>query len=254
MNKKKLKKPFFSVITVVKNDEHNIEKTIKSVLRQSFKNFEYILIDGKSDDKTLQHIKKYRKNLSFILSQKDNGIYFAMNKGVKLAKGQIVVFVNSGDLLTANALKIVHKKFNKYKSIDFIFGTVRRKYSNRSILKYGYKPFRLNYSFDFATSHSTGFFIKLKSLKNVGRFNTKYKCSADFDLYYRAIIKKKLFGIATNKHELIGIMKSGGYSSTISFFDHLLEECSIRINNKQNFFLVIIIFLNAIVKNLFKVN
>jgi glycosyltransferase involved in cell wall biosynthesis len=252
MNKKKLKKKFFSIITVVKNDQANIEKTIKSVLSQNFNNFEYIVIDGKSNDKTQEIINKYRKNLSYILSEKDNGIYFAMNKGLKLANGHVLLFVNSGDLLTKNALKIIYNKFKKNKNIDFVFGTVKRHYSNVTITKSGYNPLRLSFNFDFATSHSTGFFIKLLSSKKVGNFNTKYKCSADYDFYYRAIIKKKLTGIATNKNELIGIMKSGGYSSTVSFIDHLLEECSIRINNGQNILLIVIIFFNAIFKRCLK--
>ena len=108
MIKKKLKKPFFSIVTVVKNDEANIEKTIKSILSQNFKDFEYILIDGASTDKTLRYIKKYKAKLSCTLSKKDNGIYFAMNKGIELASGHVLVFINSGDLLTVNALVQQH--------------------------------------------------------------------------------------------------------------------------------------------------
>ena len=252
MNKKKLKKVFFSIVTIVKDDEANIEKTIKSVLSQSFKNFEYIIIDGKSDDRTLQIIHKHKKKLSYVLSEGDKGIYFAMNKAIKIVSGHVLVFVNSGDLLTKNALKIIHNKFYTNKNVDFVFGTVKRNYTTTSIIKSGYNPFRLNYNFDFATSHSTGFFIKLLSLKKVGKFNTKYKCSADYDFYFRAIIKKKLTGVATNKSELIGTMKSGGYSSTLSFIDHLLEETSIRLDNGQNFFLISFIFLNALFKQLIK--
>jgi len=252
MEKKKSNKPFFSVITVVKNDESNIEKTIKSILSQKFKNFEYILIDGNSNDNTLQKIKKYQKKVSKILSQKDKGVYFAMNKGIKLAKGEVLIFVNSGDLLTKNALKIIYNKFNKNKKLDFVFGTVKRHYTTKTIIKSGYNPFRLKYNFDFATSHSSGFFIKLKSLKKIGNFNTKYRCSSDYDLYYRAIIKQKFIGSSTSKKQLIGIMKSGGLSSKITFIDHLKEETKIRFNNKQNIFFIFFIFFNAIFKNIFK--
>ena len=252
MIKKKSKKPYFSIITVVKDDEKNIQKTIMSVLSQSFKNYEYILIDGKSIDHTLNVINKFKKKLNVIISEKDKGLYFAMNKGIKFSKGNIIVFVNSGDLLTKNALKIIHNKFIIKPKIDFIFGTVKRHYTNTTILKHGYNTNRLKYNFDFATSHSTAFFIKLKSLKGIGYFNTKYKCSADYDFYYKAIITKKLKGDVTNKKQLIGIVKSGGYSSKISFFEHLFEESKIRIKNNQNIFFVFLIYCNAIIKHLLK--
>jgi hypothetical protein len=138
--------------------------------------------------------------------------------------------------------------YSKNKEVDFIFGTVKRHYTTNTIIKSGYNKFRLNYNFDFATSHSTGFFIKLDSLKNVGNFNTKYKCSSDYDFYYRAIIKKELKGISTSKNKLIGIMKSGGHSSKISFFQHLFEETRIRYDNKQNLLIILLIFCNAMIK------
>tara|TARA_B100000767_G_scaffold163546_1_gene153412 strand:- start:1210 stop:1977 length:768 start_codon:yes stop_codon:yes gene_type:complete len=248
MKKKKIKKPFFSIVTVVKNDEVNIQNTIQSIISQNYKNFEYIVIDGKSVDKTLEKINKYKNKISHILSEKDKGIYYAMNKGIKLAKGSFLLFVNSGDLLTKNALDIVYDLYKKNNEVDFIFATVKRHYTSNVIVKFGYDKFRLNYNFDFATSHSTGFFIKLESLNKVGKFNTEYKCSADYDFYYRAIIKKKLKGISTNKNKIVGIMKSGGHSSKISFFQHLIEETRIRYKNGQNIFFVFLIFCNAIIK------
>jgi glycosyltransferase involved in cell wall biosynthesis len=247
MNKKK-KNPFFSIVTVVKNDETNIQRTIRSVISQSFKDFEYIIIDGKSNDRTVYKINEYKNKIHHIVSKKDKGIYFAMNKGIKISRGTFLVFVNSGDLLTKNALRNINQLYNKNTDIDFIFATVKRYYTTGLIIKSGYDRFRLNYNFDFATSHSTGFYIKLKSLKKIGMFNTSYKCSADYDLYYRAIIKKNLKGVCTNKNNILGILKSGGYSSKVSFFDHLLEETRIRYNNGQNIFFIILIFFNALFK------
>ena len=175
-----------------------------------------------------------------------------MNKGAKISNGKVILYVNSGDLLTKNALKIIRKKFNDHKDIGFIFGTVKRHYTTGVIYKHGINFKKLLYNFDFATSHSTGFFIKKKFFKKIGFFDKNFKISADYNLYFKLIEKLKINGVATKKNELIGIMKSGGYSSKIKFFDHLKEEMRIRYHNGQNLFLITMIFVNAFLKNLFK--
>ncbi len=245
------KKPFFSIITVVKNDENNIIKTIKSVQNQSFKNFEHIIIDGKSTDKTLKKILR-SKRTDCLISEKDDGLYYAMNKGLRICKGKVVLFVNSGDIITKNALKIVYKKF-KNSRIDFVFGTVKRHYENDTILKYGFNIKKLYYNFDFATSHSTGFFLKKKFYNLLNNFDTKYKCSADYDVYYKLFIKKKLIGSSTGKNQIIGIVSPGGFSSKYGFLNSLLEESKIRFNNGQNFLIVLIILINNLIKKFLKI-
>tara|TARA_B100000242_G_scaffold287333_1_gene254000 strand:+ start:621 stop:1385 length:765 start_codon:yes stop_codon:yes gene_type:complete len=245
----KITKPQFSIITVVKNDEKNIQKTIESILNQTFKNFEYIIIDGKSEDSTLSLINKYKDKINFIISEKDDGIYFAMNKGAKIASGEFVVYVNSGDTLTANALKIIQRKINEKPNIDFVFGTVKRHYTKDTLIKFGFNKKKLIYNFDFATSHSTGFYLRKSKFQELGFFNTKYKCSADYDVYYKMLISNNAEGTFTDKQDLIGEVSSGGYSSKLSFIDHLIEEMRIRFDNKQNFFLIIFIFFNALIKN-----
>jgi len=117
-NKRYLKKPFFSIITVVKNDENNILKTLISIKNQSFKNFEHIIVDGGSTDKTLKILQK-NKIYDVLYSKKDKGLYYAMNKGLKLSRGDVILFVNSGDVIMKNALKIVNNKFKKDKNISF---------------------------------------------------------------------------------------------------------------------------------------
>ena len=245
------KNPFFSIITVVQNDEKNISKTIKSVQNQSFKNFEYLVIDGKSTDTTLKKILNFKK-IDFVISEKDKGIYYAMNKGLKNSKGKVILFVNSGDLITKNTLSIIYKKFKDPK-IGFVFGTVRRHYVEDTILKYGFNLKKLNYNFDFATSHSTGFFLKKKFYNLVGNFDTRYKCSADYDVYYKLFLKKKIKGAFTNKNQLIGIVSAGGFSSKFGFINSLLEETKIRLNNGQNFFIVLIVLLNNLIKRFLKI-
>ena len=110
--KKKRKKPLISIITVVYNGEKYIEQTIQSVINQSFKDFEYIVIDGKSNDSTLNIIKKYRSKIDIIISQKDKNLWDAVNKGIKLSKGEIIGWISSDDTYTSNALKIVSNYFS----------------------------------------------------------------------------------------------------------------------------------------------
>ena len=253
MKKIKRKHPRFSIITVVKNDRLKISNTVKSVLNQTYKNFEYIVVDGKSTDGTLRVLSKYKKKINHLISRPDNGIYFAMNKGVKISKGEIIVFINSGDLFKKSSLKIVSDLFDKKKKIDFVFGTVKRHYTKSTILKYGFNTNKLKYNFDFATAHSTGFFVKRNEIIKAGLFNTKYKCSADYDLYYKLLIKRSLKGTFTKKKDLIGEVMPGGFSSKLSFFEHLIEEIRIRYNNKQNLLTILIIIINALTKHLLKV-
>lgn len=241
-------KPLFSIITVVKNDEKNIKKTIESILNQGFKNFEYIIIDGKSKDSTMSLISEYKDKINHIVSENDDGIYFAMNKGAKIARGEFIVYVNSGDILTVNALNIIQTKINENPNIDFVFGTVKRHYTKDTLIKYGFNKKKLIYNFDFATSHSTGFYFRRSKFQELGFFNTKYKCSADYDVYYKMLILNNAKGTFTDKQDLIGEVSSGGYSSKLNILDHLLEETKIRIDNKQNIFLIILIFLNTLIK------
>ena len=241
-----------SIITVNLDDKSGLSRTVESVKSQNFHDFEFIIIDGGSKDGSLEVIKENETLIDYWVSEKDSGIYNAMNKGIKISKGEIIVFINSGDLFKKNALKLIRNLFEKNKSLDFVFGTVKRHYTKSTILKYGFNKNRLKYNFDFATAHSTGFFLKKKIFKKYGLFNTKYKCSADYDLYYRLILKNKIIGSFTKKNQLIWIVKSGGYSSKISFFEHIIEETKIRYNNGQNIFFIFLIFFNAILKFILK--
>ena len=242
------KKPLISIITVCKNSERSIEKTIKSVINQKYKNIEYILIDGKSDDKTLSKIRKYKNKIKKIVSEKDQGIYDAFNKGLKLAKGDLIGFVNSDDVLIKNATSILVKYFNNYPDKDFFFGSVKKHWA----IRHGYEPWKIYFMWGFYTSHSTGFFIKKKAAKKLGNYRIKYKYSADYDYFYRMIVHHKLKGIATKKNELFGIFSRGGYSSKINFFDHLCECTKIRIDNNQNKFIILITFIFKYLYNLRK--
>ena len=239
---------FFSIITVVLNKSNFTEETIKSVIKQS-DDIEYIIIDGGSTDGTLDIIKKYENSVNLWISEKDHGIYDAMNKGIKYSSGKYIGIINSGDLYSTNALTIIKNYLTKTEPIDFIFGTVKKK-----ILKSGFKKNKIYWSFDFYPSHSSGFFISNKVQRELGLYDTSFKLSADHDLFFR-LIKNKFKGIATRESELIGHFKKdgGSYSSTFDFFEQFEEEINIRLNNKQNLlsilFVILLNYLTKISKN-----
>ena len=141
---------FFSIITVVLNAREDLANTIQSLKKQSFKKFEYIVIDGNSTDGSKELIERNKDFISKYLIENDNGIYDAMNKGLKISKGKYVGFINAGDKYTPNALNIIHKYLKSNNDVDFIFGTVKKK-----ILKHGFKKNRIFWNFDFYTSHSS---------------------------------------------------------------------------------------------------
>ena len=135
LKKDKKNQPLITIITVVLNNKKFLQKTINSVLNQSYKNYELIVIDGKSTDGTVNILKKNNSKIDFWISEKDKGIYDAMNKGMKISRGSIIVILNSDDIFYKNAIKMAVKYFIQNKSIDFLFGSVE-KYK----LLYGYKP------------------------------------------------------------------------------------------------------------------
>jgi glycosyltransferase involved in cell wall biosynthesis len=243
----KLKKnPLITIITVVFNNKKFLEKTIKSVLSQSYQNIEYIIIDGGSTDGTLEIIKKYNKKISFWISEKDYGIYDAFNKGLKYATGDLIGFVNSDDILLKDASEYLVKYYRNHSDADFFFGSVKKHWG----ILHGYKPWKIKFTWGFYTSHSTGFFIKKKLVKLVGMYNIKYKYSADYDYFYRLIVKKKMKGVASKKNEVFGIFRRGGFSSRVNFLDHLFECTRIRLDNNQNKFMVLLTFIFKFICNL----
>ena len=238
---KKNKNYKISIITVVKNSLSTIEKTIRSVINQDYKNIEYIIIDGNSTDGTSKIIDKYKDKISIIVREKDLGIWDAMNKGIKLTSGDIVGFLNSGDIYYENTFSTVNKYFNE-KNIDFLFGSVQ-KYK----LLHGFRPNLVRFSFGFYTSHSVGFFIKTDIHKKIGFYNLKY-LSADLDLFYKMIVKNKFKGTCTKKSEIFGKFAKGGFSSKVNYIDHLKDLNQIRVDNGQNIFFVNLLYFIKIIK------
>ena len=241
--------PLISIITVTYNGEKHIEETFKSVFGQTYKNFEYIVIDGGSSDQTLKLIRKYEDKIDYWLSEKDLGIYDAFNKGMQLCQGDYLGFINSDDVYEANTLETLLKYINKNQDADFIFGSVKKHWG----ILHGYKPWKIFYSWGFYSSHSTGFFIKTESAKKVGLYNLKYKYSSDYDYFFRMIVKKKMKGIGVPKEKIFGVFRRGGFSSSVKFLDHFKEEMTIRNDNNQNKVLILLIIIYKSIRHLKKI-
>jgi glycosyltransferase involved in cell wall biosynthesis len=177
-----------SIVVVSLNTKKKTINTINSIVRQNYKNYEILVIDGKSNDGTVEFLRKNSNKINFI-TEKDNGIYFAMNKGVKLAKSNWIIFLNSGDIFSTSK---VLQNLIKNKGIDYadiVYGDtiVKNKLFDRFLVG---KKFSTN-SIKMPFSHQS-VFVRTEIVKKK-LFNTKYKIAADFDLFYKLFKKDKKF-------------------------------------------------------------
>ncbi len=242
-------KPLITVITAVLNNDKYLEECILSLHKQKYENYEHIILDGGSGESTIKIIKKYEDKIDYWCSKRDNGIYDAFNNGMKLARGDYLGFLNSDDTYSDKTFELLISYIKKFPEKDFIFGAVNKHWGTL----YGFKPYKIYWSWGFYSSHSTGFFIKRNSAKKVGLYNIKYRYSSDYDYFFRMIVKKKLKGVGTKKNEIFGNFRRGGFSSRTNFFDHFVEEIKIRLDNGQNRLLVLIIFIYKFFKNIKKI-
>jgi glycosyltransferase involved in cell wall biosynthesis len=181
-----------SIITVVYNNENTIQDTINSVLSQNYDNLEYIIVDGASTDGTVKVIKETirihsKKNIIFI-SEKDNGAYDAMNKGIDLANGDIVGTLNSDDLYYDKyCLSIVMNEFQNKRS-DSIFADLvyfRSNNSDKVVRYYSSANFSSKkFAFGWMPAHPT-FFVRRKCYEKYGKYKTNYIIAADYELLIR---------------------------------------------------------------------
>ena len=215
-NKKSVpSKPLVSIITVCLNSDKYIEKTIKSVFEQTYKNIEYIIIDGGSRDKTLDIIRKYENKISVWISETDKSLYDAMNKGIRLSNGEIIGIINSDDWYEMDAIEEVIHFFKKNPRASVVHGN-RNLWDERSKkLKAVILPSK-NYNrliyHTMPISHPTCFIKKSIYLK-YGLFDIGYKFSADKEFFLR-LYKENIIPSYLNK--IIANMRAGGRSYTLS--------------------------------------
>lgn len=173
----------FSVITVCLNAVDTIEQTIKSVLQQDYDDIEYIIVDGASTDGTLDIIKKYSRQISYWISEKDSGIYDAMNKGISKSTGDVISFVNADDWYEEKIISRINRYFIDSKA-DIVGGAVNY-VVNDKISTVNYSRYDLNSLSFYGMFQHQALFAKREVFQKIGTFNVKYKIEADYEWMLR---------------------------------------------------------------------
>ena len=203
-----------SIITVCFNSEYTIETTLQSVLDQDYGNIEYIIVDGKSIDKTISIIEKYKLRIAKIISEKDEGIYFAINKGINHATGDVIGILHADDFYADE--KIISRVVQEFieKRTDSVYGDLQyvSKHDPLKIVRswksgpYNSKRFLKGWM----PPHPT-FFVKKKCYTQFGLFNTLFSISADYELMLRFLYKQKI--TTSYIPEILVKMRVGGKSN-----------------------------------------
>jgi glycosyltransferase involved in cell wall biosynthesis len=216
-------KPLVSIITVVLNGQCHLEQTIKSVIDQTYENVEYIIIDGGSTDRTLDVIRKYEGAIDYWVSEPDEGIYDAMNKGIGTASGEWIWMLNSDDSLINGAIRTVFSE----KTVNFpdsvaVYGCLTKSFEGFNLiigdrgLCYGEKTIRFNHP---ATVMHRSLF------KEYGNFDTAYKYSSDYDFFTRLVGNGVKFDFVD---EVLVNMRPEGSSDRVSnYFKRAKEHFAI---------------------------
>lgn len=210
-----------SIITVCYNSSETIESTIQSVISQNYTNIEYIIVDGQSTDDTLKIVERHKNKISRVVSEKDKGIYDAINKGIVLATGDIVAILHADDFYTnENVISSIAYEFNQ-KNVDAVYGDLQYvDRVNTNIVKRNWisgayhKP---NFLKGWMPPHPS-FFARKRCYEKFGNFNTTLKSAADYELMLRFLYKNNC-SVAYIPQVLVK-MRVGG-KSNVSFMNRI---------------------------------
>lgn len=237
-----------SIITATFNSAKTLKDTIQSVLRQTNKDFEYLIIDGGSTDETIDIVKSYESEFSGKLkwvSEKDQGIYDAMNKGIKMASGDVVGILNSDDYFTSDDILQTIADAFKCQNVDAIYGDIHfirdgnpqkcvRYYSSRM-----FRPFWLR--FGFMPAHPS-FYCKREIFDKAGLYSLDYKIGADYEMMVRLFKRHKIKSLYVNK-DLV-TMRTGGASnnnvrSRLTLIEEDVKACRVNGIYTNRFFIML---------------
>ena len=218
-----------SIITVVWNNAATIKDAINSVLNQTYKNIEYIIIDGTSTDGTVEIVQSYGNKITKFISEKDKGLYDAMNKGIKLAIGDVVGILNSDDFyIDEFVIEKIVKEFEE-KSVDSVYADlvfVKSENLEKIIRYYDSSYFNPSkFAYGWMPAHPT-FFVKREIYIKYGLFKTDYKIAADYELLTRFLGKNNVS--SSYIKEPIVKMRIGGASTSGIKSNYILNKEIVR--------------------------
>lgn len=236
--------PNVTIITVVFNGVNTLEKTIQSVINQTYANKEYIIIDGGSTDGSIDIITRYEDSIDYWVSEADKGLYYAMNKGVKFANGTWVNFMNSGDDFYDN-LTLEQIFSAEHTGVDVLFGDIMINFNGKNKVKV--KTQKLDLFWKGMPFCHQACFVKKDLMLNYS-FNTQYKLAADYESLYRMYVEHKIFkylniivcnflagGLSDNNPEIILeyqkviFPKQGNIKVRLFYYSRYLE-CFLKYN------------------------
>ena len=214
--------PKITIVTVCYNAAAVIEETILSVINQTYSNIEYIIIDGASTDNTMEVVNKYRNRISVVVSEPDKGIFDAMNKGIKLAMGEWINFMNAGDKFAAN--NVVEKVFEESKKdFDVLYGDYATKYNNKIRFRDAYAFFKKKTKFkEMGFSHQSVFVRTYLAKENT--FDTHFKLCADYNMIWNFYYK--LNASFAHVNVLVAVMDVVG-GATIKYYKRHIQEVAL---------------------------
>ena len=224
-----------SIITVCYNSEKTLERTINSVVSQDYKNIEYIVVDGGSKDNTLNIIDKYKECITTIISEKDNGIYDGINKGIQKATGDVISLIHSNDMFVdENVISKIVNFFKTNPNFDIILADLafKKKLEDKKITRYyrakNFRSWMLRIG--YSPPHLSAFF-KTDVFKKVGLYKANFRIAGDFDFFVKCFLKHKL---KFNYLEECLIFMSTGGKSGKNFLSYLISSKEINQSLKSN--------------------
>lgn len=234
-----------SIIVVCLNEEKGIRDTLNSIVNQTYNNYQLIIVDGKSIDNTLNIIHEFKNNIDTLISEKDTGVYFSMNRAIDYISGDIVGFLNGGDRLSNKYVFQDLIKCFKNEEISYVYGDksyFSKSNKNKIIRRWKVGNIQRKYIKNGWSIPHLSTYIRSNIFYDIGKFNTKFKIAADFDFLLKLISNSDLKYIYLDKY--IVEMEQGGISNS-SLFNIFLSnyECykSLVLNNfKPSMFIILL--------------